>query len=322
VTPLRVLLHKTIGYIKEFLMKRIVTVFLLFTISMTVMAESIIPLSVSWNVVERRWTRTSDARLLFIMSLNYPSRRLRSLSEEEYMACLHEYTRRHPDSKNAKVVNYLKTNPDLNKSPAVLVVEVALKNNRITSEQASILLGADSTPDKVGEILLAIPDATPMNILDDGSKEYVLSDNHTRVISPDGTVKDYITSDDEFDETLKKLLLAADWKPAKTHMGDGTYVDTVNIKYSDFGINPEISVGREFSDSGFLATITVEGGFLSYRTFDKIGQKMEEAKFLTPSVYKKNGLDNGSYFVAWWRNETGYAIDNDSDESVRLDFDR
>jgi hypothetical protein len=256
------------------------------------------------------------------MNLNYPSRRLPSLSEEEYMACLHEYTRRHPDSTNAKIVDYLKTNPDLSKSPAVLVVEVALKNNRITSEQASILLGTDSTPEKVGEILLAIPDAAPMNILDDGSKEYVLSDNHTRVISPDGTVRDYITSDDDFHETLNKLLLAADWKPGKKHMGDGTYVDTVNIRYSDFGIDPEIIVERNFGDSGFLATITVRGGFLSYRSFDIIGQKMEEAKYMIPSVYRKNGFDKGDAFVAWWRNESGHAIDYDSDESFRLDFDR
>ena len=303
-------------------MKRLVTFSLLFVITTTLMAESIIPLSVSWNVVERRWGETKDDRLLFIMSLNYPSRRLPSLSEEEYMACLHEYTRRHPDSKNTKVVDYLKTNPDLNKSPAVLVVEVALKNNRITSEQASVLLGADPTPEKVGEILLAIPEATPMNILDDGSKEYILSDNHTRVISPDGTVKDYITSDDEFEETKSKLLLAADWKPAKTHMGDGTYVDTVNIRYADFGLNPEKIIGREFSDSGFLATITVEGGSLIFRSFDRIGQKMKEESFLTPSVYRKNGFDKGAYFVAWWRNESGYALENDSDESVRLDFDK
>jgi hypothetical protein len=303
-------------------MKKIVTVCLLFAISMQLMAESIIPLSVSWNVVESRWERTSDSRLLFIMSLNYPSRRLPSLSEEEYMACLHEYTRRHPDSKNAKVVNYLKTNPDLSKSPAVLVVEVALKNNRITSEQASILMDADTTPEKVGEILLAIPEATPMNVLDDGSKEYVLSENHTRVISPDGTVQDYITSDDEFLETLNKLLHAADWKPAKNHMGDGTYVDTVNIRYSDFGIDPEEVVERAFGDSGFIATIIVRGGSLLYRSFDKIGQKMEQASFLTPSVYKKNGFDDGAYFVAWWRNEDGHALEYDSDESVQLDFDK
>jgi len=286
------------------------------------MAESIIPLSVSWNVVESRWEKTSDTRLLFIMSLNYPSRRLPSLSEEEYMACLHEYTRRHPDSTNTKVVDYLKTNPDLNKSPAVLVVEVALKNNRITPEQASVLMDADSTPEKVGEILLAIPDATPMNILDDGSKEYILSDNHTRVISPDGTVQDYITSYDEFYETLNKLLLATDWMSARTHMGDGTFVNTVNIRYSDFGIDPEEIVGREFSDSGFLATINIKGGFLIYQSFDRIGQKMEEAKYLTPSVYKKNGFDDGNCFVAWWRNESGEEIDNDSNESVHLDFDR
>jgi len=106
-------------------MKRFFAFLLIFVISVSLMAQSNIPLSVSWNVVESRWGRTSDRRLLFIMSLNYPSRRLPSLSEEEYMACLHEYTRRHPDSKNPKVVNYLKTNPDLSKSPAVLVVEVA-----------------------------------------------------------------------------------------------------------------------------------------------------------------------------------------------------
>jgi len=303
-------------------MKRIVTLLLLFSINISLIAESIIPLSVSWNAVERRWEETSDARLLFIMSLNYPSRRLPSLSEEEYMACLHEYTRRHPDSSNAKVVDYLRTNPDLGKSPAILVVEVALKNNRITSEQALTLLDEDSAPDEVGEILLAIPDATPMNILDDGSKEYVLSDNHTRIISPDGKVQDYITSDDEFYETLNKLLLAADWMPGRIHMGDGIFVNTVNIKYSDFRINPERIVGRKFGISGFIATIIVEGGLLSYQYFDRIGQKMEEAKFLTPSVYKKNGFDDGAYFVAWWRNESGYAIDNDSNESLRLDFDR
>jgi len=302
-------------------MKRIATVVLMFAVSTVLMAESVIPLSVSWNVVERRWGETSDSRLLFIMSLNYPSRRLPSLSEEEYMACLHEYTRRHPDSMDVRVVNYLKTNPDLSKSPAELVVEVALKNNRINSEQASILLGADSIPEKVGEILLAIPEATPVNILDDGSKEYVLSDSHTRVISPDGTVKDYITSNDEFEETLKKLLDAANWIPAKTHMGDGTYVNTVNIKYSDFGIDPEERVGRNFTDSGFLAMIIVEGGYLEYQSFDVIGQKMEEAKYLTPSVYKKNGFDDRA-FVAWWLNETGQALENDSDESIRLDFDR
>jgi len=303
-------------------MKRLVLFFVLFVISMSLMAQSNIPLSVSWNVVESRWERTSDRRLLFIMSLNYPSRRLPSLSEEEYMACLHEYTRRHPDSKNPKVVNYLKTNPDLSKSTTVLVVEVALKNNRITSEQAAILMDADSTPEKVGEILLAIPEATPVNILDDGSKEYVLSDNHTRVISPDGTVQDYITSDDDFYETRDKLLSAANWKSTKIHMGDGTYVETVKIRYSDFGINPEIIIGRSFSDSGFLATIRIEGGFLLWRSFDKIGQKMEEAKYLTPSVYKKNGFDDGAYFVCWWLNESGQAIENDSDDSVRLDFDR
>jgi len=303
-------------------MKKIATVLLLFTISTILMAESKIPLSVSWNVVESRWKRTTDRRLLRIMNLNYPSRRLRSLSEEEYMACLHEYTRRHPNSKNVKVVNYLKTKPDLSKSPAVLVVEIALKNKRITPEQASILLGEDSTPEKVGEILLAIPDATPMNILDDGSKEYILSDNHIRVISPDGTVQDFITSDDEFDVTLKKLLGATNWMPARTHMGDGTYVDIVNVKYSDFDIDPEDIVGREFSDSGFLATIIVHGGLLLYRTFDIIGQKMEEAAFLTPSVYKKNRFDKGNYFVAWWLDETGRDLENDSDEAFRLDFDR
>ena len=302
-------------------MKKIVAVVLLFAISTTLMAESIIPLSVSWNVVESRWGRTKDSRLLFIMSLNYPSRRLPSLSEEEYMACLHEYTRRHPDSKNVKVVNYLKTNPDLNKSPAVLVVEIALKNKRISPEQASVLLDEDSTPEKVGKILLAIPDAAPMNILDDGSKEYILSDNHTRVITPDGSVKDYITSDDEFAETLTKILDAADWMPARTHMGDGTFVNTVNIRYSDFDIDPEENIERNFTDSGFLATIKIIGSFLLYRTFAKIGQEMEEAKFLTPGAYKKNGFDKGDYFVAWWLNEDGYAIDTESDESIRLDFD-
>jgi hypothetical protein len=304
-------------------MKRIVTFLLLVITSMPLFAENLIPLSVSWNVVESRWEKTSDSRLLFIMSLNYPSRRLPSLSEEEYMACLHEYTRRHPDSTNTKVVNYLKTNPDLSKSPAVLVVEVALKNNRITSEQAAILMDSDSTPDKVGEILLAIPDTIPMNILDDGSKEYILSDNHTRIISPDGTIQDYITSDDEFYDTLNKFLHAADWIPVKTHMGDGTFVNTVNIRYSDFRIDPERIIGRKFSDSGFIATIIVEGGFLVYRSFDKIGTKMEEAKFLTPSVYKKNGSDDDVYFLAWWLNERGgHKIENDSSESVRLDFDK
>jgi len=303
-------------------MKRLLVFFVLFAISMSLMAQSNIPLSVSWNVVESRWERTSDQRLLRIMSLNYPSRRLPSLSEEEYMACLHEYTRRHPDSKDPKVVNYLKTNPDLSKSPAILVVEVALKNHRITSEQAAALLDGDTTPEKVGEILLAIPEATPMNILDDGSKEYVLSDNHTRVISPDGTVQDYITSDDEFEETKDRLLSAANWWPAKTHMGDGTYADTVKIRYSDFNIDPERVVRRRFSDSGFLATIRVEGGLLIWRSFDKIGQKMEEGKFMTPNVYKKNGFDKDHYFVCWWQNESGQAIENDSDESFQWDFDR
>ena len=151
---------------------------------------------------------------------------------------------------------------------------------------------------------------------------FVISTTLMRVISTDGTVQDYITSDDEFDETLKKLLSVADWMPARTHMGDDTYVNIVNIKYSDFGIDPEEIIGREFSDSGFLATIKVKGSFLSYRTFDRIGQKMEEAKFLTPSAYKKNEFDKGDYFVAWWLNETGNAIDTESDESIRLDFDR
>jgi len=303
-------------------MKKIMVVFFFFSISMSLMAESIIPLSVSWNIVESRWEKTSDSRLLFIMNLNYPSRRLPSLSEEEYMACLHEYTRRHPDSTNAKVVDYLKTNPDLSKSPAVVVVEVALKNNRITAEQAAVLTNPDSTPEKVGEILLAIPEATPMKILDDGSKEYVLSDNHTRVIMPDGTVQDYISSYDEFHETLDKILHAADWRPARTHMGDGIFVNTVNIKYSDFDIDPEEVIEREFTDSGFLATIHIKGGFLVYRSFDKIGQKMEQASFMTPSVYKKNGFDEGSYMVAWWLNESGHELENDSNESVHLDFDR
>jgi hypothetical protein len=303
-------------------MKRIVVIFVLFAVSMSLMAEGTIPLSVTWNIVESRWEETSDSRLLFIMSLNYPSRRLPSLTEEEYMACLHEYTRRHPDSTNVKVVDYLKTNPNLNKSPAVLVVEVALKNGRITSEQASILMDPDSTPEKVGEILLAIPDATPMNILDNGSKEYVLSDNHTRVISPEGTVQDYITSDDEFIETLEKLLAAADWMSARVHMGDGTYANTVNIRYSDFEIDPEILLGRSFGYSGFIATIIVEGGLLTYQSFDRIGQKMEQATFLTPGVYKKNGFDDDVSFVAWWLNERGNPLENDSSESVRLDFDR
>jgi len=304
------------------IMKRLVVFFVLFITGMSLIAQSNIPLSVSWNVVESRWGRTSDQRLLKIIGLNYPSRRLPSLSEEEYMACLHEYTRRHPDSKNQKVVNYLKTNPDLSKSPAVLVVEVALKNKRITSEQAAILMDNDSTPEKVGEILLAIPEATPVNILDDGSKKYILSDNHTRIISPDGIVKDYITSDDEFEKTKNELLSATDWIPARTHMGDDTFVDTVKIRYSDFDIDPERIVGREFSDSGFLATIVVKGGLLIWQSFDKIGQKMEEAKYMTPNVYKKNGFDKKRAFVCWWLNESGEAIENDSDESVRLDFDR
>jgi hypothetical protein len=303
-------------------MKRIAAVFLLIFISGALMAESIIPLSVSWNVVESRWEKTLDSRLLFIMNLNYPSKRLPSLSEEEYMACLHEYTRRHPDSTNTKVVEYLKTNPDLSKSPAAVVVEVALKNNRITAEQAATIMDPDSTPEKVGEILLTIPEATPMKILDDGSKEYTLSDNHIRVILPDGTVNDYISSYDEFYETLEKILHAANWMPARTHIGDGTFADTVNIKYTDYGIDPEEVTGREFSDSGFLATINIKGGFLIHRSFDKIGQKMEQAAYMTPSVYKKNGFDNGSYMVAWWLNETGYELENDSNESVHLDFDK
>jgi hypothetical protein len=303
-------------------MKKLVAVFILFSVSMSLIAQSAVPLSVSWNVVESRWERTSDRRLLFIMSLNYPSRRLPSLSEEEYMACLHAYTRRYPNSTNRKVVEYLRTNPDLNKSPAVLVVEIALKNNRITPEQAAVLMDTDSTPERVGEILLTIPDATPMNILDDGSKEYVLSENHTRIISSDGTVEDYILSDDEFHETLNKLLAAVDWMPARKHMGDGTFVDTVNIRYSDFGIDPERVIGREFGYSGFLAMIVVKGGSLYYRTFDRIGQKMEEASFFTPSLYRRNGFDDGYYLVAWWLNETGQPIETDSDESVQLDFDR
>jgi hypothetical protein len=301
-------------------MKKITAFFLFFAISTTLMAESVIPLSVSWNVVESRWEKTTDRRLMFIMSLNYPSRRLPSLSEEEYMACLHEYARRHPDSKDAKVVNYLKSNPDLTKSPAVLVVEIALKNKRITPEQAAVLLGEDSTDEQIGEILLAIPEAALINIYDDGSKEYALSDSHIRVVSPDGTVKDYITSDNEFDETLKKLLDAAIWMPAKYHMGDGTFVDTVNIRYSDYDIDPEEEIGREFSYSGFLAKIYIKGGFMYYQSFDKIGQKMEEAAFMTPSVYKKNNFDK-SYFVAWWLGESGSgSIETDSDESTTIIF--
>jgi hypothetical protein len=180
----------------------------------------------------------------------------------------------------------------------------------------------DSTPEKVGEILLTIPDATPMNILDDGSKEYALSENHTRIISPDGSVQDYITSDDEFIETLEKLLAAADWMSARVHMGDGTYANTVNIRYPELGIDPEMLLGRNFSYSGFIATIIVKGGLLTYQSFDRIGQKMEQATFLTPGVYKKNGFDDGAYLVAWWRNERGDPLENDSSESVRLDFDR
>jgi len=311
-----------ISYYKGDFMKRIVTFFLLFSITTTLMAESVIPLSVSWNVVESRWERTSDDRLLFIMGLNYPSRRLPSLSEEEYMACLHEYTRRHPDSKNVKVVNYLKENPDLSKSPAVLVVEVALKNKRITPEQVSVLLGETSTDEEVGEILLALPDAALVNIRDDGTKEYVLSDNHERVVWKDVTVLDRITSDDEFDEFLKRLMDANIWTmPAKYHMGDGTYVNTVNIRYSDFDLDPEIIVGREFTETGFLAMIYIKGGFMYYRSFDKIGEKMETAAFMTPSVYRKNGYDKDAYLVAWWRGERGSSsIDTESDETITIIF--
>jgi hypothetical protein len=306
-------------------MKKIATFFLFFAISTTLMAESVIPLSVSWNVVESRWERTSDRRLLFIMSLNYPSRRLPSLSEEEYMACLHEYARRHPDSKDAKVVNYLKNNPNLNKSPAVLVVEIALKNNRITPEQAAILLGEDSTDEEIGEILINIPEAALIDIRDDGTKVYALSDNHTRVVSPDGTVLDRITSDDDFYETMNKLQGYNIWTmPARYHMGDGTFVDTVNIRYSDYDIDPEIIVGRNFTETGFLAMIYIKGGYMYYRSFDTIGQKMETAAFMTPSVYKKNGFDKDTYFVAWWLGESGSGkpIDTESDESIRLDFDK
>jgi len=167
-----------------------------------------------------------------------------------------------------------------------------------------------------------ILNSTPMKILDDGSKEYVLSENHTRVIMPDGTVQDYISSYDEFHDTLDKILNAADWMPARTHMGDGTFVNTVNIKYSDFGIDPEEVVGREFSDSGFIATMHIKGGFLIHRSFDIIGKKMEQASYMTPSVYKKNGFDDGSYMIAWWLNESGQELENDSNESVQLDFDR
>ena len=305
-------------------MKRIMTFFLLFSISTTLMAENRIPLSVSWNVVESRWKRTSDGRLLFIMSLDYPSRRLRSLSEEEYMACLHEYTRRYPDSKNAKVVNYLKKKPDLSKSPAVLVVEIALKNKRITPEQAAVLLGKDSTDDEV--VKIPIPPDTPVIIRDDESKEYILSDDHTRVISRDGrTVIDYITSDDEFTDTLKTLLDLKHWSmSAKYHMGDGTFVDTVNIRYSDFDIDPEEIVGRNFTETGFLAMIYIEGGYMYYLSFDKIDQKMETAAFMTPGVYKKNGFDKGTFFVAWWLKETGdgSAIETDSDDPIHIIFNK
>jgi hypothetical protein len=306
-------------------MKKIVTVLLMFAISTVLMAESVIPLSVSWNVVESRWGRTSDNRLLFIMNLNYPSRRLPSLSEEEYMACLHEYTRRHPDSKNVKVVNYLKTNPDLSKSPAVLVVEIALKNNRISSEQAAVLLDVNSTDEEVGEILLAVPEAALVNIHDDGTKEYKLSDNHERDIWTDGTVRDRITSDNEFVQFLNKLKDANYWSmPVKYHMGDGTFMNTVNVRYSDFDIDPEEIVGREFTDSGFLAIIVIKGGFLYYRSFDKIGQKMELGAFMTPSVYKKNKFDEGTYLVAWWLGEkgSGSPIDTDSNETTIIDFDK
>jgi hypothetical protein len=306
-------------------MKRITTVVLLLTITTALMAESVVPLSVSWNVVESRWEKTSDGRLLFIMNLNYPSRRLPSLSEEEYMACLHEYTRRHPDSKNAKVVNYLKTNPDLSKSPAVLVVEIALKNNRITPEQATVLLGEDSTDEEIGDILINIPEATLIDIRDDGTRVYALSDNHTRVVSPDGTVFDRITSDDDFYETLNKLKDYKIWTmPARYHMGDGTFENTVNLIYSDFDLDPERIIGREFTESGFLAMIYIKGGYMYYRSFDKIGQKMETASFMTPSVYRKNGFDKDTYFVAWWlgENGSGKPIDTESDESTRLDFNR
>jgi len=139
---------------------------------------------------------------------------------------------------------------------------------------------------------------------------------------PDGSVQDYISSYDEFYETLKKLLNAADWMSARTHMGDGTFTNTVNIKYSDFDIDPEEVIEREFTDSGFLATIKIKGGFLTYLSFDKIGQKMEQASFMTPSVYKKNGFDDGSYMVAWWLHESGQDLENDSNDSVQLDFDR
>ena len=69
------------------------------------------------------------------------------------------------------------------------------------------------------------------------------------------------------------------------------------------------------------AMIYINGGYMYYQSFDKIGQKMEEAKFMTPSLYKKNEFDKGYNFVAWWRNEKGYAIETDSDESIRFDFD-
>jgi hypothetical protein len=49
---------------------------------------------------------------------------------------------------------------------------------------------------------------------------------------------------------------------------------------------------------------------------------MEEASFFTPSLYRRNGFDDGYYLVAWWLNETGQPIETDSDESVQLDFDR
>ena len=303
-------------------MKRFVFIFMLFAINVPLLSENLVPLSVSWNVVESRWQKTSDRRLLFIMNLNYPSRRLPSLSEEEYMACLHEYSRRHPDSQNKKVVEYLKTNPDLNKSPASLVVEVALKNHRITKEQAAVITEEDVTPEKVGEILLSIPELTPMQILPNGGKEYTLSENHVRVIMPDGVVVDQITSDDEFIATFNKLRAATEWLPAKTHLGDGKFAEIVKLKYTDFDINPQRFMRREFAESGFMAMIIVRGGLLEYITFDQIGERMEQATFLTPAIYKKNGFDRGHYFVAWWLNEDGHAIENDSDDSVKLDFDK
>ena len=110
--------------------------------------------------------------------------------------------------------------------------------------------------------------------------------------------------------------------PARTHIGDGALVETVNINYSDFGIDPELILERKFVHTKFLASIIIQGGHLTYRSFDQIGSKMEQASFLTPSVYKKNGFDKDAYFVAWWLGEKGNPIENESEDTVRLDFDK